>query len=292
MARPIKKGLSYFPLDVHAFEDSKLVSLQYHYGPLGAFVYIRILSLVYDNGYYLELTADELALKLHMLLGPYWVRVDKILDIIRGCVELRLLERALFLQDVITSVSIQKQFILSTKRRKNVDIDKYWLLDSVTMEQLGVPLSEQSKTVNVNNNSDNVDTNLINVDIGTQSKSKSKSKKDKNKIKKDKSIYGSPKMHYLTKLIVERNYVDEVDENIIKYNGMFESVILEYGYENVLSGVNYLISYSKHPGVPIDDKYSFMKSSLLNNLDRFRRQESRKGESIDDWFKSIFRKVD
>jgi hypothetical protein len=290
MARPIKKGLSYFPLDVHAFEDPKLESLSYHYGPFGECVYIRLLQLVYANGYYLKLTAKQLAAKLHKQIGPHWIKVDKILDIIHACVEFGLLERAFFLQGVITSVSIQKQFILSTKRRKNVDIDKYWLLDSATMEHLGVLLSMDKKEVNVNNNLVNVDNNSINVSNNTQSKKKSK--RDKNKIKKDKSIYGSPKMHYLTKLIVDRKYINEVDEKIIKYNGLFDSAIESYGFENVLSGVSYLIKHSKRTEVQINDKYSFMKTSLLSNLEHFRRKEEQGDESFEEWFERVFSRMD
>jgi hypothetical protein len=290
MARPIKKGLSYFPLDVHAFEDPKLESLTYHYGPFGGYIYIRLLQLVYAEGYYLKLTANELAAKLHRLIGSHWIKVDKILDVIHACVELGLLERAFFLQGVITSVSIQKQYILSTKRRKKVDIDKYWLLDSATMDKLGVLLNMQKNEVNVDNNPDNVIKKQVNVNNNSQSKRKSK--KDIKEIKNDKSIYGYPKMHYLTKLIVNRKYISDVDEKILKYNNLFETAILTYGYQNVLSGVNYLISYSKRPGIPIDDKYSFMKTSLLNNLDKFRRIDNRKGDTFEEWFSKIFQPVD
>jgi len=293
MARPIKKGLSYFPLDVHAFEDPKLESLLDHYGPFGGFVYIQILSLVYREGYYLKITSNELAIKLLKIMGHNWIRVDKVREIIHSCVELGLLERALFLQGVITSVSIQKQFILSTKRRKNINIDKYWLLDQVTMNKLGVLLSMQISEDNVNNNLVSVDNNLVNVDINTQSKSKSKSKsKIDKKIIIDKSIYGFPKMHYLTQLIISRKYIKEFDADIMKYNSLFESAIETYTYENVLSGVNYLISYSKNPGVPIDDKYNFMKISLLNNLERFKKLENGRGETFEKWFQRSFLQVD
>ena len=187
MARPFKQGLEYFPWDVRAFDDSKLKSLSYQYGPYGTTIYIRILTLVYGEGYYLEIPLQELAILLHQQIGPHWIKVDKILEIIHGCVELRLFERALFLQGVITSVSIQKQFILSTRRRKNIQNDKYWLLDSETMEQLGVLLSMQKNEDNFIKTLVNVDNNSVNVDIKKQSKKESK--RDK-KIKEDKSIYG------------------------------------------------------------------------------------------------------
>jgi len=211
-------------------------------------------------------------------MGSHWIRYAKILEVIRACVEYGLLERALFLQGVITSRSIQKQFILSTKRRKNINIDKYWLLDQATMEKLGVFLSMEKnvkKRVNVNNNS-------INVDNNTQSKSKSK--RDK-LIIIDKSIYGFPKMHFITKLLIQRKYIEKIDGDIIKYNNLFESAIQTYGYENVLSGVNYIISYARNPNPPIDDKFNFMKASLITNLNEFRSSENRRGETFEEWIK-------
>ena len=282
MARPYKQGLEYFPWDVRAFKDSKLSSLSYHYGPLGVMVYFRILILVYSEGYYLEMSEDDLAILLHQEIGPQWMRLDKILDMIHGCVERKLFEGVLFTQGVITSVSIQKQFILSTRKRKNINTDEYWLLDSKTMEQLGVLLSMQQNTVIDSNNQVNDVNNRVNVDINKQSKSKSK--KDK-KIKIDKSIYGYPKMHFLTKLIIERKYIKEFDSDVLKYNALFESAIYTYGYECVLSGVNYLISYSKNPNPPIDDLYNFMKVSLLNNLEHFKNLDNRRGESFEEWLK-------
>jgi len=288
MARPFKQGLVYFPWDVRAFDDSKLKSLSYQYGPYGTTIYIRILTLIYGEGYYLEIPLQELAILLHQQIGPHWVKVDKILEIIRGCVELRLFERALFLQGVITSVSIQKQFILSTRRRKNIDIDKYWLLDSETMEQLGVLLSMQKNEDKYHDSLVNVDNYPVNVDNNNQSKRKSK--KDK-KIKEDKSIYGYPKMHFLTKLLIERKYIKEFDGQIMRYNELFESAILTYGYENVLSGTNYIISYARNPNPEIDDRFNFIKASLLNNLERFKNLENRRDEKFEDWFKRTFLQV-
>jgi len=133
MSRPYKQGLQYFPMDVHIYKDEKLVDLNYHFGPLGLHLYTQLLLLVYENGYYIEKSEEELAAQLHRILGPRWIKLSKVVEMIRGCVEFNLLERELYMQGVITSVSIQKQFILSTKRRRNVNIDKYWLLDQEIM---------------------------------------------------------------------------------------------------------------------------------------------------------------
>ena len=285
MARPIKKGLSYFPLDVGVFKDKRIAKIERKFGVYGSSIFLRILTMVYEHGYYLEMTEEDLITELIYQIGVSKISYQRVRNVILMCCELGILDEPLFRQGVITSDGIQKQFIRVAKRRKEVDISKYWLLDSATMEEIGVLLSmekNEEKGVNVNNNP-------VNVDINTQSKSKRK--RDK-KIKEDKSIYGFPKMHFLTKLLIQRKYIEEIDSDIMKYNDLFESAIDEYSYENVLSGVNYIISYARNPNPPIDDKFNFMKVSLITNLDRFRSLENRRGETFDDWFKNIFLQVD
>lgn len=285
MARPIKKGLSYFPLDVGVFKDKRITKIERKFGVYGSSIFLRILTMVYEYGYYLEMTEEDLIYDLIHQVGVGKISYQRVRNVILMCCELGILDEPLFRQGVITSDGIQKQFIRIAKRRKVVDISKYWLLDSATMEELGVLLSmekNEEKGVNVNNNS-------VDVDISTQSKRKRK--RDK-KIIKDKSIYGFPKMHFLTKLLVQRKYIEEIDADIMKYNNIFESSINEYGYENVLRGVNYIVSYARNPNPPIDNKYSFLKAALTTNLDRFRNQENNRGGTVEDWFKDIFSQVD
>ncbi len=54
MARPLKKGLSYFPKDVDYYEDFKIMDLMNEYGPLGQTIYDIVISMVYREGYFLE----------------------------------------------------------------------------------------------------------------------------------------------------------------------------------------------------------------------------------------------
>ena len=61
---------------------------------------------------------------------------------------------------------MQKQFILSTRRRKNIDIEKHWVLDANTMKELNVVNATTCKQY-VSNNSVNVDTNSIDVNTNS-----------------------------------------------------------------------------------------------------------------------------
>lgn len=290
MARPYKRGLEYFPLDVRIYEDSKLVTLNYHAGPQAQDLYIRLLTLVYANGYYLESSRSDLIVRLHLMMGPRWIKADKVGELFDSCVEYGLFDEELALQGVITSASIQKQFVLSTRRRQNVDIDKYWLLDSATMQQLGVLLSMSKLEVNENTNLVTVNNNLVNVDCSTQSKSKKKSKRDK-EDKLDKRVHGTPSMHFLTKILIEDKYIGQYPIDYDKYDNLFKSTLGEYTFADIITVVRYIVKYSKQPGVIIDDRFGFFKTSLLNNLDRIRRGVMNGNESIEDIFTKILQQV-
>ncbi|WP_418543955.1 DUF4373 domain-containing protein [Parabacteroides goldsteinii] len=59
MARPIKKGLDYFPFDTDIFENIQVRKLKSRYKSLGFLVYFTILCDIYKKeGYFLQLSDD------------------------------------------------------------------------------------------------------------------------------------------------------------------------------------------------------------------------------------------
>ena len=59
MARPIKKGLDYFPVDTDIFENIQVRKLKSSYKSLGFLVYFTILCDIYKKeGYFLQLSDD------------------------------------------------------------------------------------------------------------------------------------------------------------------------------------------------------------------------------------------
>ncbi|MBE6760292.1 MAG: DUF4373 domain-containing protein [Ruminococcaceae bacterium] len=133
MARQ-SKGLTYFPMDVDYYDDDKVFALMDAYGPLGDSVYKNILSLVYRQGYYLEIPIDRLAAQITRRIGSRWIdTIEQIREIILCCGRLGLLCDELLQRGVVTSKAIQKRysFVLARRRWKH---DRYWLLDDVDAE--------------------------------------------------------------------------------------------------------------------------------------------------------------
>lgn len=135
MARPVKKGLAYFPKDVDFYQDEKIVDLGMKYGPLGLTVFDVLMTLVYREGYYLELPLSKVGQLIVRTVGESWFRktgmsaVDLSVEVILYCAEIGLINAPLVRQNVITSVGIQKRYAAVTARNK-VNLTKYWLLDN------------------------------------------------------------------------------------------------------------------------------------------------------------------
>lgn len=155
MARPIKDGLDYFPLDVHFFEDDRIEALSGEFGLKGELAVIKLLCAIYEKGYFVVWN-DLVKMKLvKRLPGVSTDLLDKIVD---RLIKWEFFDKALFdSAGVLTSQEIQETYQEATKRRKKPKPSLYW--------------------INVNNNSGLTD---VNVDINTQSKG-NKSKVNKNK---------------------------------------------------------------------------------------------------------------
>lgn len=137
MARPRKKGLDYFPLDTDIFEDEKFFDLQNEYGPLGEVIYIRLLCLVYKNGYFYKFESlDKLSAMMIRSVGNRWARDKKtVKDVISYLAKINLFSAELMQRNILTSRSIQERYLAATERRQS-KIEEYCLLEKKTFRRV------------------------------------------------------------------------------------------------------------------------------------------------------------
>ena len=146
MGRPPKKGLSYFPRDTDYYNDLKIMDLMNEYGPLGLVIYDIVITMVYKEGYYLEVSLDKVAAYVTRIVGNRWIKDrNLVLQVIQYCSDIGLLHDALLKQSVITSAGIQRRYQEVTVRNKVIK-DKYWLLDTDGQVPLNVPENQVSVT--------------------------------------------------------------------------------------------------------------------------------------------------
>ncbi|MGP9054842.1 Lin1244/Lin1753 domain-containing protein [Lactiplantibacillus plantarum] len=156
MARPVKEGLDYFPLDVDFAVNDKTEAIMGEFGPKGVLFMIYLLSAVYQNGYYLQWNK----LKQMQLAN----RIEGVSPELANQIVNRLIAYGTFSEElfnsakVLTSLRIQETYEDATKRRKSQKPTKYWI------------------NVDINK-----DTSVVNVDINPQSKV-NKSKVNKSKV--------------------------------------------------------------------------------------------------------------
>ena len=130
MARAVGNGLRYFPKDVDYYMDDRIMDLLDAYGPLGQTVYDVMLTMVYREGYYLEMAPDRLARQIIRWIGSQWVESrEKVVEVLGFIAEVGLVDKALYRQGVITSAAIQRRYDEVAARRKT-NRSKYWLLEA------------------------------------------------------------------------------------------------------------------------------------------------------------------
>ena len=254
-------GLDFFNLDVNIFNDAKIIKLIHRYGPLGFMSYYLILTNVFMNGYYLEVSTNDLAyILLNGIGGKYINGKNKLQEIILYLAYIDLIDKDLLNQNVVTSKGIQKRFLVATRSRKNQDLSKYWLLD------------------------EKENTNDIVEEVIKDQKKKTKKQRIQERRFKDINEH-APKKHYLTSCLIEYRYINEYSLDIYKYNELFEDLLHRYDGDTLYQAVRYLCNYASRSNTKIDDRYKFFETSITKNLERLTSEHN--NLSIEDLFKSL-----
>ncbi|MDV7786553.1 Lin1244/Lin1753 domain-containing protein [Enterococcus gallinarum] len=234
MARPTKKGLDYFPLDVDFLSDLKVRRIIKACGKEAVHILVALLANIYrDEGYYV-LWDDDLAFLVADEVGTKECTVE---ELVKKAVQVRFFDKDIFDKySVLTSKGIQSRYILATKERKKVELDYKYLL---------------TNEVNRSNISINGRNNSVNQGNNQQSKEKeSKEKESKEKeIKEDATASESASLETFQKLWLFPNVV-QVDDLL--------NLVDIYGDELV----NAAIKLAGSKDVPKNRAISFLTASL------------------------------
>lgn len=229
MARPTKKGLDYFPLDVDFLSDLKVRRIIKACGKEAVHILVALLANIYrDEGYYV-LWDDDLAFLVADEVGTKEGTVE---ELVKKAVQVKFFDKDIFDKySVLTSKGIQSRYILATKERKKVELEyKYLLTNEVNQSNI---------SINGRNNS---------VNQGNNQQSKEKESKEK-EIKEDATASESAYLETFQKLWLFPNVVQSDDLN---------DLVDIYGDELV----NAAIKLAGSKDVPKNRAISFLTSSL------------------------------
>lgn len=229
MARPTKKGLDYFPLDVDFLSDLKVRRIIKACGKEAVHILVALLANIYrDEGYYV-LWDDDLAFLVADEVGTKEGTVE---ELVRKAVQVKFFDKDIFDKySVLTSKGIQNRYILATKERKKVELEfKYLLTNEVNRSNI---------SINGRNNS---------VNQGNNQQSKVKESKEK-EIKEDATAGESASLETFQKLWLFPNIVQVED---------LLNLVNIYGDELVEAAIK--LAGSKD--VPKNRAISFLTASL------------------------------
>lgn len=125
MARPIKLGLDYFPMDTDVLKNIKIRRLMKKYESSGAILYLNLLYDIYGNSYFVQIGQDYL-FDLADQLETEDTEIKAMLDYM---VEIGLFDAELWKQNILTSKSIQERYLTAKGRYLNEKkLEKQYLL--------------------------------------------------------------------------------------------------------------------------------------------------------------------
>lgn len=192
MARPLSRGIEYYPLDVDFLNDLKIKKIMKSCGPNSIAIIILLLGNIYgDEGYFMKWDEDVCFLVADAV-GAKEVYVKEVL---KKCLQVDLFSVDLFEKyKIITSKGIQKRFFEITKRRKRENLIDDYLLVNVTETRVIV-----------------AETGVI---VSKSTQSKVKESKVKKSIEGDINNKLISRINSLLKIPVYPNFLTKINSNI------------------------------------------------------------------------------
>lgn len=167
MGRKPRRGLDFFPLDVHTFSDIKIRKLVKYQGGKAFTVYALLLCIIYKDGYYTRWD-EELPFIISEQTG---FEEAYILEVLKSCMNIGLLDKELYASHkILSSRGIQERYqkICKIAKRK-CDIEEYSLISS---EEMGISSEEMG---------------INSEEMGINSEKMPQRKEKKSKVKKSSS---------------------------------------------------------------------------------------------------------
>lgn len=178
MARPIKDGLDYFPLDTDMDQDDKIAYVEAKHGLIAFAIIVRLMMRIYRQGYYTMWTEREQVLFSKSIN----VDIETTKTIVNEYINEGFFDQKLFEEhSVLTSHGLQMRYLKGCDRRSRIAmIQEYFLIDS---NRDDVKLDSVTLTcINADNNS-------VNVPVTSAESTQSKVKETiLNKIKLNNNI--------------------------------------------------------------------------------------------------------
>lgn len=133
MARPLKTGLDYFPLDVHLDDEIELFEAEC--GLDGFAILVKLWQKIYSIGYFLKWSSDTQLLFAKRINSD----INKVDSVINACLNRNIFNKILYdKHSILTSKAIQKRYFMICKdsKRKGITVIKDYFLVNGDFDKL------------------------------------------------------------------------------------------------------------------------------------------------------------
>lgn len=175
MARPMKDGVDYFPMDIGFMQDKKVKLIKGEFGAKGIVVLLQLLCSIYGgSGYFEQWDEDDCLLMSEGVDGD--MSTQLIQEVVQGCVRRSIFDSRVYsMFGVLTSKGIQRRYLRAVSTRDYIEIfSEYWLLDINDKKDVPAGISKKItfKNVSLQINPDKTQINSVDLQIYPQSKVK------------------------------------------------------------------------------------------------------------------------
>lgn len=134
------------------------------------------------------------------------------------------------------------------------------------------------------------DPNLDNPTQINTNKQNIKKQNDKDD-KENSSFFYLNNLNSLTKDLIEKKYIFENDTNLLSYNKLFDKLLSEYSYSEIIKISHYIVdkviqsSFRDEKGNIIENKYNYFETSMYSNIDKLNSLEKLEWDDNVGWYK-------
>lgn len=199
MARPKKQGLDYFPFDVDFFSNVKIRKISRACGPQSTSILICLLCNIYmENGYYISWDEDL----PFVIADSVGVSEGAVKEVVIKAIQVGFFNKDMFdKHSILTSESIQRRFKLATYQRKEIIVNRDFLVSCANNS-----VSCANNSVNhVNNQQSKVNRKKI-----KESSTNVEEKKTSSPPSPPASVYSFPIDEEIEKLRMDECWLDQL----------------------------------------------------------------------------------
>lgn len=183
MARPIKRGIDYFPLDVTFLRNIKVRKILRAHSEKSIAVLISLLGLIYeDKGYYSGWDNDI----SFLIADEIGVSEGLVTEVVNKAVQVDFFDEDKFKKyEILTSKGIQNRYLEAIKKRKKIElIEEYLVID------INDVINLDNVCINSINDTDNTQRRVKETKVNkSKDSSKNKFSDDSLPIKISKHLY-------------------------------------------------------------------------------------------------------